>query len=1084
MSDFPGFQSTLVKPRYLAHPLNWAGHIPFAFWLLDVAKPGVILELGTNIGNSYFAFCQSIQEQQLPTKAFAVDTWQGDEHACDYGEEVFSIVHTHNQEHYHTFSTLMRMTFDDATTHFANGSIDLLHIGGFHTYETVKHDFENWLPKMSEHGIVLFHDTNVHERIFGVWRLFSELSDRYPSISFDHSDGLGVLVTGMQHNDTLKRMIEDWKTAERQTFFKSFFSCVADRNIHAFHAMELGHLLQAKNYLFASKSEEIQQMRWHLQESAAREKELSQLTKDLSADIAERTMPSSSLLQAKDSHISSMSEDIYQIHIQLQEGFAREEKLSQQIKVLTDNYNDLVQSTRIKVRIPFLKLFNSIKKRASRDEHRDQKIKNKLPFEFDADMYLKLNPDVKLAGINPILHYNQYGQNEGRKYCDSNDLDKEQERKKADCALNDFFSGRDRISFPEVNEKPKVSILVVLFNQAGLTLLCLKALEAIKNVEYEIIIVDNASNDQVPRLLTRIDGARILRNQNNEGFIRAVNSGAEFARGEYLLLLNNDALLFHDTLLNAVNYLDNNYSAGALGGKILLWNNQLQEAGSIIWKDGSCRGYGRDDDPNKFEYNFTRKVDYCSGAFFMTRTHLFKELGGFDTDYCPAYYDETDYCVRLWKSGYTVIYNPSVKIRHFEFGSMGDNVEQAFKLQEKNRAIFVDKHKDFLAGQLAPDNDNILDARMRIVEGKKRILFIDDRVPYQTLGSGYPRAQAFIKSIEKSGHFITLLPLQFPEPEFTMEPQNPLPDSIEVAYGIGCSGLKQFLLTRELNYDFIIVSRPHNIKEVDKILQFHPEILNRSKIIYDAEALFCLREITKADVLGNPLSTGVQEKMIADELSLYRYAHKIVTVSEREGRYFRKPEFLQINVIAHTLEKLHIPAKSFDERFGFLFVGAIQSDDSPNGDSLIWFINNVWPLITTKIKNAQLNIVGLCESPAVSALASANVIIHGRRNTILHFYEYARVFIAPTRFSAGIPCKVHEAGAYGLPVISTPIIASQLGWEGIILTGGSPQEFAHHCITLHESRDLWTSQQTSIFKQIKHDCNPELFHKTVESLLT
>ncbi len=1031
MSDFPGFQSALVRPRYLAHPLNWAGHIPFAFWLLDVARPGVVLELGTHIGNSYFAFCQGIQEQQLPTKAFAVDTWQGDEHARDDGDEVFSIVHAHNQEHYHTFSTLMRMTFDDATTHFANGSIDLLHIGGFHTYETVKHDFENWLPKMSEHGIVLFHNTNVHEGIFGVWRLFSELSDRYPCISFDHSDGLGVVVTGIQHNDRLKRLIEDWKAAEQQTFFKSFFSCMADRNIHAFNAMELGHLLQAKN-----------------------------------------------------SHISSISEEIYQIHIQLQEGFTREEKLSQKIKVLADNYNDLVQSTRKKTRIPFLKIFNSIKKCTNRNERLYEKIQTELPFEFDADMYLKLNPDVNLAGINPILHYYQYGQNEGRKYCDSKDLDKEQERKKADCALNDFFSGRDRISFPEVNEKPKVSILVVLFNQAGLTLLCLKALEAIKNVEYEIIIVDNASNDQVPRLLTRIDGARILRNQNNEGFIRAVNSGAEFARGEYLLLLNNDALLFHDTLLNAVNYLDNNYSTGALGGKILLWNNQLQEAGSIIWKDGSCRGYGRDDDPNKFEYNFTRKVDYCSGAFFMTRTHLFKELGGFDTDYCPAYYDETDYCVRLWKSGYTVIYNPSVKIRHFEFGSMGDNVEQAFKLQEKNRAIFVDKHKDFLAGQLAPDNDNILDARMRIVEGKKRILFIDDRVPYQTLGSGYPRAQAFIKSIEKSGHFITLLPLQFPEPEFTMEPQNPLPDSIEVAYGIGCSGLKQFLLTRELNYDFIIVSRPHNIKEVDEILQFHPEILNRSKIIYDAEALFCLREITKADVLGHPLSAGVQEKMIADELSLYRYAHKIVTVSDRDGRYFRKPEFLQINVIGHTTEKLHIPAKSFDERFGFLFVGAIQSDDSPNGDSLIWFINNVWPLITTKIKNAQLNIVGLCESPAVSALASANVIIHGRINTILHFYEYARVFIAPTRFCAGVPCKVLEAGSYGLPVISTPIIASQLGWEGIILTGGSPQEFAHHCITLHESRDRWTSQQTSIFKQIKHDFNPEIFHKTVDSLLT
>ncbi len=407
--------------------------------------------------------------------------------------------------------------------------------------------------------------------------------------------------------------------------------------------------------------------------------------------------------------------------------------------------------------------------------------------------------------------------------------------------MNGFLSRGETISFVHLNEKPKVTILIVLFNQAGLSLLCMKALEAIKNVAYELIIVDNTSTDRVPELLNRIEGARILRNQENEGFLWAVNQGAEYAQGEYLVLLNNDALLFHDTLLNAVACLDNNASAGAVGGQILLWNGQVQEAGSIIWKDDSCHGYGRDDDPDKFEYNFTRPVDYCSGAFLMIRNRLFKELGGFDTDYSPAYYEETDFCVRLWKSGYSVIYDPSVRIRHFEFASTGKSVEWALEMQKRNRTIFVEKHSDFLADQLAPESDNILDARMRLGKGRQRILFIDDRIPHTTLGSGFPRAQAFIKSIIQSGHFVTFLPLQGSDPEVEIEPDNPLPGSIEVAYGIGSSKLEEFLLSRRFYYDFIVVSRPHNVEELNKVFMRHPELLHNLKIICDAEAILLTR---------------------------------------------------------------------------------------------------------------------------------------------------------------------------------------------------------------------------------------------------
>ncbi len=214
------------KPKFLEKPYGWVQHIPFAFYLVETLRPEVVTELGTHMGNSYFSFCQAADELKLKTKCYAVDTWEGDEHSGFYGKEVYDRVKKINTQHFAHFSYLLKMKFDDALSYFSDGSIDLLHIDGLHTYEAVKHDFESWQPKMSKKGIVVLHDTNVKDREFGVWNLFEEVRDIYPSFEFLHSHGLGIICVGKEVDGDFLDFVEK---AKKDTYVNHYFATLGQR---------------------------------------------------------------------------------------------------------------------------------------------------------------------------------------------------------------------------------------------------------------------------------------------------------------------------------------------------------------------------------------------------------------------------------------------------------------------------------------------------------------------------------------------------------------------------------------------------------------------------------------------------------------------------------------------------------------------------------------------------------------------------------------------------------------------------------------------------------------------------------------
>lgn len=650
--------------------------------------------------------------------------------------------------------------------------------------------------------------------------------------------------------------------------------------------------------------------------------------------------------------------------------------------------------------------------------------------------------------------------------------------------LEAFLSAKRKLDF-STPTSPKLTILLVLWNQAELTLACLRALHKQDNGTFEVLIVDNASSDATKQLLSMINGIRVITNAENMGFLKAVNMAAYQAQGQYLLLLNNDAVVRQESIQRAIARIESAPDIGAVGGRVILPNGMLQEAGSIVWQDGSCLGYRRGESPDNSEAMFVREVDYCSGVFLLTKTELFCQMGGFDVKYAPAYYEDTDYCTRLWKRGLKVVYDPAVVLDHFEYGSAALN-EQASQQMEINEKKFLSTHSEFLIKHFNYSNPNILYARMKN-DHKGRVLFIDDRVPLKNLGAGFPRAKSILQAINEKGWFITFYPLN--EPNLVDDWQDiyeAIPDTIEVIRGYGMNKLERFLTDRAGYYDVLFISRPPNMMKINRLYNKRPDLFSGLKIIYDAEAIWSIREIQKSKLNNKSISDHEVARHIHNELAVANVAHAILAVSNQEAQYFTNAGYTDVHVLGHALAASPTP-KNFEERKDILFVGRLEEDGSPNVDSIMWFVSEVLPLINAGSKEPiKLYLIGKNGAKTIKRINSPYVVSLGAIDDLTDWYNNCRIFIAPTRFAAGIPLKVPEASAYGIPVVVTPILEKQLSWrhEQEVLVGETAAEFAEQCRRLYNDKELWQRIRENAINRIFTDHSISHFANTIEKVLS
>lgn len=656
-----------------------------------------------------------------------------------------------------------------------------------------------------------------------------------------------------------------------------------------------------------------------------------------------------------------------------------------------------------------------------------------------------------------------------------------------DLAIKGDIECYPKLNFASFDE-PEVSIVVPVYNQFTYTYNCLRSiLEHTTDVNYEVIIADDCSTDQVSELEKVVTGITILHNDKNLKFLLNCNNAAKYTSGKYILFLNNDTQVQPNWLKPLVELLEKRKDAGMVGSKLIYPDGCLQEAGGILWKDGSAWNYGHGKNPTSPEYCYVKEVDYISGASIMIRTSLWKEIGGFDVAFAPAYYEDTDLAFEVRKRGYKVLFQPESIVVHFEGVSNGTDLTTGLKSYQKaNQEKFLKKWKDVLSQEHFENGKEVYLAKDR-GQTKKQILVIDHYVPNYDKDAGGRCTFMYMKTFLDLGMKVTFIGDNFAkiEPYTTILTQM----GIEVLYGdYCCIHWKEWMKDNLQYFDYIYLQRPHiSIKYIDIVKKY-----GRGKIFYFAHDLHHVRLHREYQLTGDEKALEESLKWEKIEMELFEKADVGHVVGSYEEKLLKDkfrnsfPNKPIRNIPLYIYDKLPDNInKDFSLRKDILFVGGFNH--APNIDAVQWFGKEIFPKLLEYCPDLKWHIVGSNAPLEIRDMEGENIILEGfvSDQKLEELYRNCRLAVVPLRYGAGVKGKVVEAAYYQIPMVTTSIGGEGLDTESkAFVMEDDAAEMASLIIRLYTDyealREMSDAGETFIQKYFTADAAREVLLKDME----
>jgi GT2 family glycosyltransferase len=601
---------------------------------------------------------------------------------------------------------------------------------------------------------------------------------------------------------------------------------------------------------------------------------------------------------------------------------------------------------------------------------------------------------------------------------------------------------------------PLVSVIIPVFNNWAVTRRCLESLvRCDPEIAVQAIVVDDASTDDTLGQLAALRKIEVLRNGENAGFVKSCNRAALLARGDYLWFLNNDTEVTTGSLRALVQRAERDLTIAIVGSKLVYPDGRLQEAGGIIWADAGGWNYGRLDSPAMPEYNFVRDVDYVSGASLLVRTQLFRELGGFDERFAPAYYEDADLCFQVRARGHRVVYEPRSVVTHYEGLSSGTDLGSGMKrFQVVNQAKFFSKWEPVLTAQHSPPSAAGVRMAARARGGRRGgILVIDSYVPMYDREAGSKRLRELIDGFVASGERVVFLPDNIAALEpYSGELQA---EGVELLYYSEGDPRrsKELLLDALPTVDAVWICRPELCRKYLPLIRGHSNL----PILYDTIDLHHLRLRRQAELEGRDDSEWRRVEEL--ELTCGRASDATIVVTESEAAVFREAGVAPVAIVPTIHDVLLESHPPFDATQGLLFIGGYNH--TPNVDAVKWLVSQVMPIVWKRAGDVHVTLLGANPPAEVLALAGRRVSVPGYVRDVEPFFLGARVFVAPIRYGAGVKGKIGHALSYRVPVVTTPLAADgfHLNHGSEALIAQSAEDFAAAIVSLYTDAELWNS---------------------------